>query len=75
MKSVKSHQVGQAQGEFRKMDGNDGIVTVTEWWNGEGYDIIVDGDNKFNISVTHEEYDVISLLIKYLQIVEPNNEQ
>jgi len=67
MKEIARHKVEQAQAEFSKMDGTTGLVTVTEWYNDEGFDINVDGDNRFNISITYDEYDTIDFLIKHLQ--------
>lgn len=45
--------------------GDNDYIEVTEWTNGDGYDIDVNGEKK--ISLTHGELEAIQFLITYLE--------
>jgi hypothetical protein len=40
-------------------------MEVTEWSNGEGFDIIIDSHHKEMFSLTHGEYQLLQVLINY----------
>jgi hypothetical protein len=40
-------------------------MEVTEWSNGEGFDIIIDSHHKVAFSLTHGEYQLLQVLINY----------
>lgn len=42
------------------------LVQVTEWINGEGFDIEIHLSGSQHISVTHAEFDIIKKAIKKL---------
>lgn len=44
--------------------GNDDFIEVTEWVNGEGFDVCI-GDSKY-FSLTHGQLEAINYLIKTL---------
>ena len=42
------------------------FVEVTEWHNGEGFDITINATTEQNVSVTYGQFDAIKKLIKTL---------
>lgn len=54
--------------KFSPMCNRDEYIEITEWTNGEGWDIQI-GDNK-NISLHGDELEAINYLIKVLQYEE-----
>ena len=42
------------------------FVEVTEWNNGEGFDITINATTEQNVSVTYGQFDAIKKLIKTL---------
>lgn len=43
-------------------------IEITEWTNGEGWDVDINGERK--ISLTHGELEAIQFLVKYLETQE-----
>jgi hypothetical protein len=43
------------------------FIEVTEWNNGEGWDITINTTSEQNISITYGQFDAIKKLIKQLQ--------
>lgn len=76
MNQIKSHNRRAAHADLKefcifamgKNSDKGYFVEVTEWSNGEGYDIIADGvDGKRTISLTCGEYDAIKKCIKAIE--------
>jgi hypothetical protein len=43
------------------------FIEITEWNNGEGWDITINTTSEQNISITYGQFDAIKKLIKQLQ--------
>jgi len=43
------------------------FIEITEWNNGEGWDVTINTTSEQNISITYGQFDAIKKLIKQLQ--------
>lgn len=66
--SIEFHNRASAFSELKNychLSGNDDFIEVTEWSNGDGYDVVVStkrGDQHF--SLTYGEIDLLQVLLK-----------
>ena len=65
MKIVNRKSVHCNLSKFDYLAKKDSFIEITEWVNGEGFDITID-DKHF--SFTHGQIDAINYLTKYLEI-------
>ena len=48
------------------MSDEHGFAEVTEWYNGEGFDIFIDNNNKTErISLTHGEWQALQVAVNW----------
>ncbi len=67
MEIVKRKSVNDALYKYCHLAGKDDFIEVTEWTNGEGFDINIGKStrNEF-LQITHGELDAIKMLTIYL---------
>jgi len=63
---IKINEARQGYLEYEDMQGNPQFVCVTEWANGEGYDISF-SDNKL-ISLHNQDINTMMAVIRYMEV-------
>ena len=63
---IKTSNVKQTRIEYTDISDKLRYVTVTEWGNGEGYDISFNDEHI--IPVSHEDFKALTAIINYMEI-------
>jgi len=53
--------------QFCHLSKEHDFIEVTEWNNGEGWDVTINTTSEQNISITYGQFDAIKKLIKQLE--------
>jgi len=53
--------------EFDYLSKEDDFIEITEWYNGEGFDVTINSFGNFNFQLTWGQYKALRKLIKKLE--------
>ena len=53
--------------EFDYLSKEDDFIEITEWYNGEGFDVTINSVGNFNFQLTWGQYKALRKLIKKLE--------
>ncbi len=63
-KKIEIKQVDQFHYEYKDfMSGKNKYVIVTEWWNGEGFDVDLNGEKQFSLDTN--EWNALLAVISF----------
>jgi PP-loop superfamily ATP-utilizing enzyme len=65
-KTYKRDAIFADLGDFCYLSTKDAYIEITEWTNGEGYDIIINSHQSDTFSITRGELRAIKKLVKQL---------
>jgi len=63
---IKINKVKQTKIEYKDIGDKLRYMTVTDWENGEGYDISFNDEHI--IPVSHEDFKALTAIINYMEI-------
>lgn len=66
MVKSKRNSIFSELSEYCHLSGKDGYIDVTEWSNGEGFDVCIDTNGAQMIQMTWGQFDAIKKAVKKL---------